>query len=108
MRRLWDDNLNKYVDVPEYKIVITLDIPDEVLYNREHITFNRDSVNKGCKEAEIKMKKITLSYSSKEAMDEHYESFVRQFCKGDGVRLVQVQDRAIITNHIVMVEKVVE
>ena len=97
MRRLWDDNLNKYVDVFDYKIVITLDIPDEVMSDDNNtVRANHD----------VRMKKITLCYPSKEAMDKQYESFVMQFCKGDGVRLVQVQDRAIITNHIVMVELV--
>ena len=99
MRTIWDDNLNKHVDVPEYKMLITLDIPDEVVSddNISDRTYH-----------DVRMRKITLSYLTKEMMDKAYESFIEQFCRGDGVRLVQVQDRAIMSNHIVMIEKVEE
>lgn len=99
MNTLWDDNLNKYVNVPEYKIRITLDIPDEGVSddNISDKTYHN-----------VRMRKVTLCYLTKEIMDMAYESFIGQFCKGDGVRLVQAQDKAIMLNHIVMIEKVVE
>ena len=28
VKQVWDDDLKRHVDVPEYKMVITLDIPD--------------------------------------------------------------------------------
>ena len=97
MKQVWDDNLNKYVDVPEYKMVITLDIPDEVVSENNIPGWTYHSV---------KMSKVTLDYPSKERRDEAYESTMDNFSRRDIVHLVELQDRAIITSHIVMIEKV--
>lgn len=57
---------------------------------------------------DVRMRRITLTYPSKEARDEAYESTMDNFSRRDIVHLVELQDRAIMTSHIVMIEKVVE
>lgn len=94
MKQIWDDS---HMDVPEYKILITLDIPDEVV--SDGIISDR-----ACHD--VKMRKITLSYSYKETRDETYESIMKWFRKEDVVHMVELQNRAIMTSHIVMIEKV--
>ena len=55
---------------------------------------------------DVRMRKITLTYPSKERRDEAYESTMDNFSRRDIVHLVELQDRAIMTSHIVMIEKV--
>lgn len=97
MRTLWDDNLNKHVDVPEYKMLITLDIPDEVVSD--------DNISDRIYH-DVRMRTITLNYLTKEMRDEEYESIMRWFRKEDVTHLMELQGRAIVVSHIVMIEKV--
>lgn len=55
---------------------------------------------------DVKMSKVTLTYPSKERRDEAYDSTMDSFSRRDIVHLVELQDRAIMTSHIVTIEKV--
>lgn len=108
MRELWNDFENRYVYVPDrFTMVITLDIPHEVVYDRDHPIKSHYPYKEGLKEAEFKMSRVEVDYDSKEALDNAYESVLKKIERRDNP-FVRIGRRMLMLDHIVMIEKVVE
>lgn len=100
---LYDEESQRYKPT-KYGIVITLDVPCEVMYGMERRS-DRPPGPKISELATISMRKIEVEYDTEEDREQVFNHMMKLIDVGENV--VYVNDNYILTNHIVMVEKVV-
>lgn len=110
MRQEWNEEFGRLVKVPDtFKIVITLDIPHEVVYDRDHPAKGGYPWKEGLKEAEFKMKTLVEYYYDRDELNIAYKELIEAIkqSKDNGGMIDFVCD-AVMVGHIVSVRRVIE
>ena len=110
MKQVWNGEFGRPVKVPDiFKIVITLDIPHIVVYDRDHPARGDYPWKEGLKEAEFEMQTLVGYYDNRDEMDRAYWDLYAELKQSrDNGGMIRFGRDAVMVNHIVSVNRVIE